>query len=141
MANEIDLQKILSILDGKTDELERLDQNLIMETVGVAMSLAALRESLDKMESHLDIGNSKKLPMSAIRMLPIILFTFKELWLDSRHPLIIRKPLFAISPMKQALLMKMLLHVLNKRCNLQLKNQLPNKGLIKQGVNCMPCQC
>jgi hypothetical protein len=54
MANEIDLQKIFSILDGKTDEIERLDENIIMETVGVAMSLAALRESLDKMESHLD---------------------------------------------------------------------------------------
>jgi hypothetical protein len=54
MANEIELQKIFSILDGKTDEIERLDENMIMETVGVAMSLAALRESLDKVESHLD---------------------------------------------------------------------------------------
>jgi hypothetical protein len=60
MANEIDLQKIFSILDGKTDEIERLDENIIMETVGVAMSLAALRESLDKMESHLDNREFKK---------------------------------------------------------------------------------
>ena len=54
MAKEIDLQNIFSILDGKTDEIEMLDDNMIMETVGVAMALDALRESLDKVESHLD---------------------------------------------------------------------------------------
>jgi hypothetical protein len=54
MANEIDLNKIFSILDNKTDEIERLDENLIIETAGVAMAMSALRESLEKVETHLD---------------------------------------------------------------------------------------
>jgi hypothetical protein len=54
MANEIDLQKIFSILDGKASEIEMLDDNLLMETAGVAMALDALRESLDKVETRLD---------------------------------------------------------------------------------------
>lgn len=54
MANEIDLQKVFSILDGKAAEIERLDENMIIETAGVAMALAALRKSLEKVETHLD---------------------------------------------------------------------------------------
>ena len=54
MANEIDLQKIFSVLDGKGDEIEMLDDNMLMETVGVAMALDALRESLDQVKTHLD---------------------------------------------------------------------------------------
>jgi hypothetical protein len=60
MANEIDLQKVFSILDGKAAEIKRLDENLIIETTGVAMALAALRESLDKMEIHLDNREPEK---------------------------------------------------------------------------------
>lgn len=60
MANEIDLQKVFSILDGKAAEIERLDENMIIETAGVAMALAALRESLDKMETHLDNREPEK---------------------------------------------------------------------------------
>jgi len=54
MANEIDLQRIFSVLDGKGDEIEMLDDNMLMETVGVAMALDALRESLDQVKTHLD---------------------------------------------------------------------------------------
>jgi hypothetical protein len=73
MANDIDLQKVFSILDGKASGIEKLDENMIIETAGVAMSLAALRESLDKMEPTWIIGSPKKHPMSVIRKLPIIL--------------------------------------------------------------------
>ncbi|ESS66582.1 hypothetical protein MGMO_184c00030 [Methyloglobulus morosus KoM1] len=60
MAKEIDLQKVFSILDGKAAEIERFDDNMIMETVGVAMALDALRESLDKVETHLNIREFEK---------------------------------------------------------------------------------
>lgn len=54
MANEIDVQKILSVLDGKDEEIERLDNNLIIESAGVAMALDAMRESLDQLKTHLE---------------------------------------------------------------------------------------
>ena len=42
------------IIDGKSADIETIDNNILMETVGVAMAIGNLRESLDKVESHLD---------------------------------------------------------------------------------------
>lgn len=46
--------KIITIIDGKSADIETIDNNILMETVGVAMAIDKLRESLDKVESHLD---------------------------------------------------------------------------------------
>ena len=54
MVKKIDLQKIITIIDGKSADIETIDNNILMETVGVAMAIDKLRESLDKVESHLD---------------------------------------------------------------------------------------
>jgi hypothetical protein len=51
---KIDQQQITSIIDGKADFIETLDNDILMETVGVVMALDKLRESLDKVEAHLD---------------------------------------------------------------------------------------
>jgi hypothetical protein len=54
MTNKNDQQKIISIIDGKSAEIETLDNNILMETVGVAMAIDKLRDSLDSIESHLN---------------------------------------------------------------------------------------
>ena len=54
MAKTKVLQKIITIIDGKFADIETLDNSILMETVGVAMAIDKLRESLDKVESHLD---------------------------------------------------------------------------------------
>ena len=54
MVKTIDLQKIITIIDGKSADIETIDNTILMETVGVAMAIDKLRESLDKVESHLD---------------------------------------------------------------------------------------
>lgn len=54
MANITDPQKIRSIIDGKSAEIEAIDNDMIMETVGVSMSLDKLRESIERIETHLD---------------------------------------------------------------------------------------
>lgn len=54
MTKKNDQQKIISIIDGKSADIETLDNNILMETVGVAMSIDKLRESLDSVESHLN---------------------------------------------------------------------------------------
>jgi hypothetical protein len=54
MVKKIDLQKIITIIDGKSADIETIDNNILMETVGVVMAIDKLRESLDKVESHLD---------------------------------------------------------------------------------------
>ena len=54
MAKKVDPQKIITIIDGKSADIETIDNNILMETVGVAMAIDKLRESLDKVESHLD---------------------------------------------------------------------------------------
>jgi hypothetical protein len=51
---KIDLQKIITIIDGKSADIETIDNTILMETVGVVMAIDKLRESLDKVESHLD---------------------------------------------------------------------------------------
>lgn len=53
MVKKIDLQKIITIIDGKSADIETIDNTILMETVGVAMAIDKLRESLDKVESHL----------------------------------------------------------------------------------------
>jgi hypothetical protein len=54
MAKTKVLQKIITIIDGKFADIETLDNSILMETVGVAMAIDKLRESLDRVESHLD---------------------------------------------------------------------------------------
>jgi hypothetical protein len=54
MAKKVDPQKIITIIDGKSADIETIDNNIMMESVGVAMAIDKLRESLDKVESHLD---------------------------------------------------------------------------------------
>lgn len=54
MTNKNDQQKIISIIDGKSTDIETLDNNILMETVGVAMAIDKLRDSLDCIESHLN---------------------------------------------------------------------------------------
>ena len=54
MVKTIDLQKIITIIDGKSADIETIDNTILMETVGVAMAIGNLLNSLDKVESHLD---------------------------------------------------------------------------------------
>ena len=54
MAEKSDPQKIMEIVDGKIADIEKLDTDIMMETVGVAMALDKLRESLDKVETCMD---------------------------------------------------------------------------------------
>lgn len=54
MAEKDNQQKIISIIDGQTAAIETLDNDIMMETVGVAMALDKLRESLDMIETHLN---------------------------------------------------------------------------------------
>ncbi|NOT13508.1 MAG: hypothetical protein HOP23_17065 [Methylococcaceae bacterium] len=54
MANITDPQKIRSIIDGKSAEIKAIDNDMIMETVGGSMSLDKLRESIERIETHLD---------------------------------------------------------------------------------------
>lgn len=42
------------IIGGKFPVIETFDNSILMETVGVAMAIDKLRESLDRVESHLD---------------------------------------------------------------------------------------
>ena len=44
----------MPIIDGKSADIETIDNTILMETVGVAMAIDKLRESLDKVESYLD---------------------------------------------------------------------------------------
>jgi len=46
MTEVFDLQKIISIIDSKSADIETLDDDIMMEVVGVAMALDKLRESL-----------------------------------------------------------------------------------------------
>jgi len=50
----VDPKQIASIIDGRAAVIETLDSDILMETVGVAMALDKLRESLDKLADHLD---------------------------------------------------------------------------------------
>ena len=54
MAKTKVLQKIITIIDGKFADIETLDNSILMETVGVAMAIDKLRESLNRVESHLN---------------------------------------------------------------------------------------
>jgi hypothetical protein len=54
MAKTKVLQKIITIIDGKFADIETLDNSILKETVGVAMAIDKLRESLNRVESHLN---------------------------------------------------------------------------------------
>jgi len=54
MAEKGNHQKIISIIDRQTAAIETLDNDIMMETVGVSMALDKLRESLDIIETHLN---------------------------------------------------------------------------------------
>ena len=54
MAEKDDPQKIITIIDGKAADIERLDNDIMMEVVGVAMALDKLRASLDRVETLMD---------------------------------------------------------------------------------------
>ena len=47
-------QKIISIIDNKTTAIEIIDNDIMMETVGVDMALDKLRGALDMMETHMN---------------------------------------------------------------------------------------
>jgi hypothetical protein len=51
---KVDQQKIITIIDGKSADIEPIDSTILMETVGDAMAIGNLRDSFDKVESHLD---------------------------------------------------------------------------------------
>lgn len=51
---KVDPKQIASIIDGHAAAIETLDDDILMETVGVAMALDKLRESLDKVAAHLN---------------------------------------------------------------------------------------
>lgn len=51
---KLDPKQIASIIDSRAAAIETLDNDIMMETVGVAMALDKLRESLDKVAAHLD---------------------------------------------------------------------------------------
>jgi hypothetical protein len=44
----------ITIIDGESADIETIDNTILMETGGVATAIDKLRESLDKVESHLD---------------------------------------------------------------------------------------
>jgi site-specific recombinase len=56
MAEKDDPQKISTIIDGKAADIKRLDNDIMMEVVGVgvAMALDKLRASLDRVETLMD---------------------------------------------------------------------------------------
>jgi len=54
MTEVFDPQKIISIIDSKSADIETLDDDIMMEVVGVAMALDKLRESLALVEMHID---------------------------------------------------------------------------------------
>ena len=51
---KLDPKQIASIIDSRAAAIETLDNDIMMETVGVAMALDKLRASLDKLAVHLD---------------------------------------------------------------------------------------
>ena len=53
---KVDPQQIASIIESRAAAIETLDNDIMMETVGVVMALDELRESLDKVTAHLDEG-------------------------------------------------------------------------------------
>lgn len=55
-----DPQQIAVLVDARTAAIEELDDSILMETVGVAMALDKLRESLDKVAAHLDSREFEK---------------------------------------------------------------------------------
>ena len=54
MTEKFDPQKIIAIIDRKSADIETLDDDIMMEVVGVAMALDKLRESLALVEMHID---------------------------------------------------------------------------------------
>jgi len=43
-----------AVIDGKTADIERIDNTIFMEMAGVSMALDQLRKSLDKLKMHLN---------------------------------------------------------------------------------------
>ncbi|NOU15692.1 MAG: hypothetical protein HOO92_17315 [Methylococcaceae bacterium] len=54
MAINNNQQKILTLVEGKAADIQTIDNNLLMEKAAVAMAIAKLRETLDKLEGHLN---------------------------------------------------------------------------------------
>jgi hypothetical protein len=50
----VDPQQIALIIDGRAAAIATLDDDILMETVGVTMALDKLRESLKKLSDHMD---------------------------------------------------------------------------------------
>ncbi|MDD2801165.1 MAG: hypothetical protein PHE96_06885 [Methylococcales bacterium] len=46
--------KIDAVIDGKTADIERIDDTIFIEMAGVSMALDQLRKSLDKLKMHLN---------------------------------------------------------------------------------------
>jgi len=46
--------KIDAVIDGKTADIERIDDAIFMEIAGVSMALDQLRKSLDRLKMHLN---------------------------------------------------------------------------------------
>jgi hypothetical protein len=62
-----DAQQIKAIIDSKAAEIEALDDSILMEVVGVAMSVDKLRESLDNIQEHLDAREFEKASQAGYR--------------------------------------------------------------------------
>lgn len=54
MTKPFDPQAINAIIDGKSCEIEAVNEALIMEIVGVAMSIDKLQDALNSLQAHLD---------------------------------------------------------------------------------------
>ena len=78
MAKTKVLQKIITIIDGKFADIETLDNSILMETVGVAMAIDKLRESLDRVESHLDDSAFEKASYAGYQEVAYTLLMCKE---------------------------------------------------------------
>lgn len=54
MTEKAKQQEIITIVDKQSDAIETLDNDIMMETVGVAIALDELRKSINLIEAHLN---------------------------------------------------------------------------------------
>jgi|APLak6261673822_1056097.scaffolds.fasta_scaffold15522_2 predicted O-linked N-acetylglucosamine transferase (SPINDLY family) len=54
MTEKAKQQEIIAIVDKQSDAIEALDNDMMMETVGVSMALDELRKSINLIEAHLN---------------------------------------------------------------------------------------
>ncbi|MFA5923921.1 MAG: hypothetical protein WC856_21955 [Methylococcaceae bacterium] len=100
-------QKIISIIDNKTTAIEIIDNDIMMETVGVDMALDKLRGALDMMETHMNEREFEKASRVGYQEVAHNLFMCKELWQGFKQPHTRRKRSLVTSHEKLTPPMKM----------------------------------